>query len=178
MSDMTSLSQHERLSRVTRYSLGILLLTSVHHAYGAYIYDSPWRLHVVGFAIGAAVLIGGAANVYRRHTGFARTLAFWVLCAVTLAFAIALIGFFEGGYNHVLKDALYFVGAPRDVMQKLFPAPAYEMPSSVFFEVTGVAQLMLGILGARHLYRLVSRGLGQQDRIDVPVAHVRQQSWR
>ena len=159
---------------MTRYAYGILLLTSVHHAYGACIYASPWRLHVVVLAIAAAVVIGASAGVYRRYTGIARTLAFWILCAVTLAVPIALIGFFEGGYNHVLKDALYFGGAPRELMRTLFPAPAYELPNSVFFEVTGVAQLMPAVLGARHFFKLASDWLGHHDRVDAPIAGARQ----
>jgi hypothetical protein len=161
MFGFASRSQNDQLSRVTRAAYGILLLTSVHHAYGAYIYATPWRLHVVGFAIAAAVLIGVSACVYRWYGGIARTLAFWMLCAVTLAFPFAMIGVFEGGYNHVLKDVLYFGGASRALMQTLFPAPAYELPNSVFFEVTGVAQLIPALLGARHLYKLALERLGQ-----------------
>jgi hypothetical protein len=89
-----------------------------------------------------------------------------------------MIGFFEGGYNHVLKDALYFGGASRELMQTLFPAPAYELPHSVLFEVTGVAQLMPAVLGARHLYKLASERLGHQGRVDVRVGGARQHSWR
>jgi hypothetical protein len=40
-------------------------------------------------------------------------------------------------------------------MRRLFPQPAYELPNDVFFEVTGVQQLILGVLTGRHLYSLV-----------------------
>jgi hypothetical protein len=156
MSGITALPRQQRLSLVERYAYGLLLLTSVHHAYGAYTYESPWRLHVVALAIAAAAVIAAAAGAHRRfETGVAGTLAFWIFCAATLAFPFAMIGFFEGGYNHVLKDALYFSGASLELMRTLFPAPAYELPNDVFFEVTGVAQLMPAVLGVRHLYQLV-----------------------
>lgn len=35
------------LSRAFSAALAILLLTSLHHAYGAYVCHTPWRLHVV-----------------------------------------------------------------------------------------------------------------------------------
>jgi hypothetical protein len=156
MPETTSLSSQQRLSEVTRYAYGILLLTSVHHAYGAYIYATPWRLHVVALSLAAAAAIGVAAGVVRTHqAGVAGTIAFWILCAVTLAFPFGMIGFFEGGYNHVLKDVLYFGGVSRDVMRTLFPAPVYEMPNSVFFELTGVAQMVPAVVGGGRLYGLV-----------------------
>jgi len=178
MSGSTSLSLHERLWQVTRYSYAILLLTSVHHAYGAYVYATPWRLHVVGVAVAAAVLIGTAASVFRRYGGIARTLALWLLCAITLGFPIVMIGFFEGGYNHVLKNALYFGGASHDLMRTLFPAPAYELPNSLLFEVTGVAQLMPAVLAARHVYKLALEWLGHEGRTVDHVSGTRQRSWR
>jgi hypothetical protein len=173
----TSLSTQQRLSQITRYAYGILVLTSAHHAYGAYIYASPWRLHVVALSVVAAAAIGAAAGSFRRHpTGIAGTIAFWIVCVVTLAFPFAMIGFFEGGYNHVLKNALYLGGASRDLMQTLFPAPAYEMPNSVFFELTGVAQLPPAVVGVGHLYRLVRSWRGQRNNLDARIAASPQRS--
>ncbi len=167
MPEATSLSSQQRLSEVTRYAYGILVLTSVHHAFGAYIYATPWRLHVVALSLAAAAAIGVAAGVVRRHqAGIAGTIAFWILCAVTLAFPFGMIGLFEGGYNHVLKDVLYFGGASQDVMRMLFPAPAYEMPNSIFFELTGVAQLVPAVVGVGRLYGLVRHWRGQRNSLD------------
>jgi hypothetical protein len=171
MSGTTFYSSLQHLSQVTRYAYGILLLTSVHHAYGAYIYATPWRLHVVAFALAAAAAIGAAAHVFRRYQfRIEGTIAFWVLCVVTLAFPLAMIGFFEGGYNHVLKDALYFGGASRELMRRLFPAPAYEMPDSVFFEVTGVAQVVPAAIGAGHLYELARSWWEQRNDLQGTIA--------
>lgn len=40
-------------------------------------------------------------------------------------------------------------------MRRLFPPPAYERPNDVFFEVTGVLQLVLGIVTGHQLYGLL-----------------------
>jgi hypothetical protein len=66
------------------------------------------------------------------------------------------LGLFEGGYNHVLKDVLYFGGASPATMTRLSPPPTYEVPNHAFFESTGVLQLIGGAVTARELYRLLS----------------------
>lgn len=176
MSGRTSFSDH--LSQVTRYAYGILLLTSAHHAYGAYIYATPWRLHVVALAIAAAGTIGAGAHAFRRYSPrMAGTIGFWMLCTTALVVPFAMIGFFEGGYNHALKDALYFGGASPQSMHTLFPAPAYEMPNSFFFELTGVAQLVPGVIGTGHLYALVRRWSGRRNILD-GISAAQQHSWR
>ena len=179
MSVVTSLSTPQRLVRVTRYAYGQLLLTSVHHAYGAYIYDSPWRLHVVAYSIVAAIVIGAASAAHRKHdTSVAGSIAFWVFCATTLAFPFGMIGFFEGAYNHVLKNVLYFGGVSPQLMQTMFPAPTYELPNNGVFEVTGMAQIVPAVVGILHLFRLANgwRGLPRSERMTI--GDPRQHSWK
>ena len=89
-----------------------------------------------------------------------------------------MIGFFEGGYNHVLKDALYFGGASSELMQSLFPTPAYEMPDSLFFELTGVGQLLLAVVGTSHLYGLVRGCWEPRHASHVAGTGSEQHSWR
>ena len=141
---------------VARSATSVLLLTSVHHAYGAYLYDTPWRLRVVSFSVLAASGIIGSALALRRWSG--RTLgriAFWALTVLTLVIPIGLIGLFEGAYNHVIKNAVYFAGAPSSLLNMLFPPSIYELPNSLFFEMTGVMQFVAGAVTARQLYRLL-----------------------
>lgn len=178
MSGFNPIPLNEPLSRVSRYAYGILLLTSAHHAYGAYIYASPWRLHVVALAAAAAILIGASAGLYRRYGGAVRTIALWLFAAAAFVFPFAMIGFFEGGYNHALKNALYFGGASPELLQRLFPAPTYELPDSVIFELTGIAQLLLAVPGAIHLYTLVSESPGDPAASEAPAVGPRQHSWR
>ena len=40
---------------------------------------------------------------------------------------------------------------------RLFPAPTYEMPNDVLFEITGVLQVVPAALAAWHLYRMTQR---------------------
>jgi len=141
---------------VARSATGVLLLTSVHHAYGAYLYDTPWRLRVVPFSVLASSGIIGSALALRRWSGSTLgRIAFCALTVLTLVIPIGLIGLFEGAYNHVLKNAVYFAGAPSSLLHMLFPPSMYELPNSLFFEMTGVMQLVAAAVTARRLYRLL-----------------------
>jgi hypothetical protein len=163
------------LSRVTWNALAVLLLTTVHHVYGAYVYHTPWRLHVAFVSGFAATAIIGSLLVLREHTDdLVRQIAFWAFAGVTLVIPVAAIGLFEGGYNHALKDALYFAGASTSLMTRLFPPPAYEWPNNAFFEITGVMQLVPASLTGWLLYRLVrSRLHASISSTHVPVRMVR-----
>lgn len=167
MSGITSIRIQQLESRVARSALAVLLLTSVHHAYGAYVYDTPWRLHVLFVSGFAAAVIIGSLLAHRKSTGVARETAFWVFVSVTFAVPIAIIGLFEGGYNHALKDTLYFAGASLTMMHRLFPPPTYELPSDVFFEVTGVLQLVLAVLAGYELNSLLRERWRRANRLSV-----------
>ena len=148
-------------NRTVLAALTVLLLTTVHHVYGAYVYGTPWRNHVAYVSgLSAAAIAASVLVLRRRPAGLSRAIALTVLTLVTLAIPVIGIGLFEGGYNHVLKDALYFGGASLETMRRLFPPPAYELPNDAFFEVTGVLQLFAGVLTGHQLYRLVQRSAG------------------
>lgn len=150
---------HPPLSRAFRPALAILLLTSLHHAYGACVYHTPWRLHVVLVATLTALALWGAVLVVRNHpAGRTRVMAVTVFCLVDALIPVLGIGYFEGGYNHVLKNALYFAGASPPLMALLFPPPAYELPNDVLFEASGIAQFLVGVVAGRRLYGLVRKG--------------------
>lgn len=135
--------------------LATLGLTAAHHVYGAILYETPWRHHaaVVG-AVGSLVL-WIAYLAYTRHREARRgRIALGVMAAVAGIVAVLLIGLFEGFYNHVLKDVLYFAGLPLDVHRQLFPPPKYELPNDVIFEISGVLQAVTGAYTALALVRL------------------------
>jgi hypothetical protein len=142
--------------RAALASIGVLVLTSVHHVYGAFVYATPWRLHILYGAVPAAVLIAGLFWLGHRRAG-RRSGRFATAAAAIIAavFPVAMIGLYEGGYNHLLKNILYFGGLGPDAFQALFPAPTYERPNDFFFEATGVAQFFLAIMAAAALVRLV-----------------------
>ncbi len=140
-------------------ALGALAMTTIHHAYGAAAYDTPWRLHIVFISVPVAIVFLAALYVGTAREGTpAGRIATWIGVAVILAFPAALIGFFEGGYNHVVKNVVYFV-AGEEAMMRLVPTWLYdpslvETPNDFIFEMTGVAQFPLGILTAVLALRL------------------------
>ena len=154
MSSSQTLSR-DAASNVARFASAVLLITSIHHAYGAYIYDTPWRYHAVLVAgVTAPLMFGALALMRSRPSGLLRTLAQWLFLLGTLGVAVLMIGTFEGFYNHVVKNLLYFGGASPALMMRLFPPPTYEMPNDVFFEITGILQVVPAALAAWYLYRM------------------------
>jgi hypothetical protein len=141
--------------RVALHALAVLLVTSVHHVYGAVVYHTPWRLHAVHVSVAAAVVMLGALALARARLGttLARV-AWWTFVLVTVAI-IVIFGAFEGVYNHLVKDLLYFAGAPIEWLMWLFPPPKYEMPNNLFFEVTGILQILPAVSAAWLLGRLI-----------------------
>jgi len=146
------------------------VLTSVHHVYGAMRYQTPWRYHAV--ALGALALLGmyGALRLSRRRsTTIPARVAWWAFwIAEALVFVVAL-GVFEGAYNHVLKLLLFARLSPAS-FQELFPSPIYEVPNDVFFESSGVAQVIPAAFAARQLLLLALARL----RSPAPSARTRQ----
>jgi peroxiredoxin len=149
-------------SRSLVWGAAIAALTSVHHVYGAIVYETPWRLHAV--ALSGAALLGMLVALYisRRYAesrlGRAAGWVFWAVDAVVL---VLLIGAFEGGYNHLLKNVLWLGGLPMSDLRVLFPGPTYELPNDVFFEVSGVAQVIPAAFAARWLGALLAERAGR-----------------
>lgn len=126
------------MKKILLYSNALLLLTSLHHIYGAVIYQTPERYHILFLSIPAI-----AFNIYIRLTDSSSKTLRRVHMGVTFLVPIVLIGLFEGLYNHGLKNALYFLGTPSATMLRLFPPPLYVMPNDFIFEFTGVLQAIL-----------------------------------
>lgn len=74
-----------------------------------------------------------------------RSVFFGVYLVLTLVASVALIGLFEGVYNHLLKNALFYTEASHQTLIFLFPPPTYEMPNDFWFEFTGVLQGFVAI---------------------------------
>lgn len=153
---MTALSlahaSSANLIRAAASSIVVLALTSIHHLYGAVVYETPWRMHVMYVSIPGAILIAGFLLIAWQFRGTSRgRMAAWF--GVALAFPVGIIGIYEGGYNHLLKNLLYFGGA-TDLVSQLFPSPAYELPNDAFFELTGITQFVAGLVAGRYVLRL------------------------
>lgn len=132
-------------ARVVAVALLALGLTTIHHVYGAGLYETPWRAQVGYYAggIGTTILaLSFGARAFRRNL-FGR-LMLWLNTGIIVIVPATAIGVMEGGYNHLLKTIVYFVGGAEHYRQ-LFPAPPYEVPSDWFFEVTGILQFPVGV---------------------------------
>ena len=117
------------------------LISSAHHIYGAFVYETPWRL-VVSLWIPAFVLFI-LSMLFLMHRYAYRTVAAIAAWIVLLGGVIFQAGFttFECVYSHVLKNILFFGGTSQQTLEWLFPPPAYHLPDSIPFELTGIAQL-------------------------------------
>ena len=67
---------------------------------------------------------------------------------------VALSGLLHGGYAHAYKDVLYLLDGPPELYYPLNPDEHYP-PDDVFFEVTGVLEVVTACLVALCTYRLV-----------------------
>jgi hypothetical protein len=142
------------VTKVSLYSHVLMALTTIHHIYGAIIYNTPWRLHVLMISI-PVIVVTALLNRLLAGQEYNRTsFLFLLYCAIILVPSIGLIGFFEGIYNHALKDLLYFAGASREKLLQLFPPPKYRMPDDFWFEFTGVLQAVVVIPLTIHFIRL------------------------
>ena len=141
------------IKRVMVWSVGTMVLTLIHHAYGAAIYDKPFRLHVAIYAIPVIVILLGTYLGFEKiRSVTSKKIMLAVFLVVALLFPTLAIGVYEGGYNHVVKNILYFTGTPTDIIDQIYPS-IYELPNDVVFELTGMAQFLTGFQCGVALYR-------------------------
>lgn len=134
----------------------VLILTAIHHAYGAVVYNTPWRLHVVPPATIVTIAIATFLFLfYKLSETLLGQASFYVAISLIVLVPVGFFGGFEGAYNHVLKDIFYFSGAGESVMQKLFPPPMYELPNNLFFETTGILTFFTAVIAAYFAYHLI-----------------------
>ena len=79
------------VSRVSRSAMAVLLLTTVHHVYGAVVYHTPWRLHAGFVSVFAAAAIVLSQQVLRRDSGPALRSAAFVVFVGTTAFIPVMV---------------------------------------------------------------------------------------
>jgi hypothetical protein len=65
------------------------------------------------------------------------------------------LGTASGLRGKMIKNVVYFADAPSSLPHMLFPPSMYELPNSLFFEMTGVMQLVAAAVTARRLYCLL-----------------------
>lgn len=123
------------------------VVSTAHHWYGAFAYDTPWRMAVslwIPAFTGIAVL---ALYLYwSRPSTRSGAIAFWTFFFSAVVFQAGFTAF-ECVYSHVVKNVLYVLGASREFLLRLFPPPTYHLPDDIFFEMSGLLQLV-GLLAA------------------------------
>lgn len=144
------------LRRAALADAALLALTSAHHLYGAWRFDTPWRAHVAHIAAWLSVLLAVLVGAWWRGNPPVRRLAGAAFVAVSVLVGVAWIGLFEGGYNHGLKGLVGLAGISGPTFDLLFPPSIYEPPGDRIFELSGVLQLPVGLL-AGHYARLFGR---------------------
>lgn len=129
------------------------LISSVHHWYGAVEYNTPWRISVSYWIMGSILLVYSLLYVYWKNLGnIIGKSAIWLFLFIAVIFQAGFI-MFESVYSHVLKNILYFSDVPQSILEKLYPAPAYHLPDNLFFELTGLLQLV-GFVAVWYAYRV------------------------
>lgn len=140
------------VQKLFRTSLSIMVLTLIHHAYGAVIYEQSFRLHVAYFTIPVILILILGFRIYQNYPSkISGKIAFGVFMVTTAIIPVGMIGLYEGGYNHLVKNILYFGSIHQTTLDQLFPPPLYEMPNDFLFEATGIFQFILGVYGVYYL---------------------------
>jgi hypothetical protein len=78
----------------------------------------------------------------------------WLFTIRTLLFSVGMIGFFEGGYNHLVKNVLFLVVAKKLRSSDFAQRPLTKCLDNVGFEMTGVLQFFPGLWAAYYGFRL------------------------
>ncbi len=149
-----------------RWMVLTYLLTTVHHVYSSTIiapdgsisgvFAGSWRAH--GFLVFLVpLLLGlGALLAYRRQGSRHWLHPCALLCGGVFT---ALIGVWEGGWNHLAKLVVFALGLEGSYAYGpswLTEFPAVQPPRDVFFEATGVLTLVFGLVNAWYLWRVLA----------------------
>lgn len=155
-------SVHRTISDLGAPNFSKTLLTSVHHLYGSIIYHTPWRAHVLFLSIPVIIITQILSGLLKKNGDSWDSFLFWTNWTIILLASVVFIGLFEGLYNHVLKNVLFFSGFPANWMAAIFPPNLYEMPNDIFFEITGVMQGVIAILLIKWFIKLTGQVIGNR----------------
>ena len=145
-------------------SAAILILTVFHHFYAAAIFDTPWRRHVAIIVIPVLLAMIVLYALYRwQPTTLVGNASLWLFMLVAVLIPIAWLGFYHGGYTHLVKLILVFIRVPQATFERL--CSVCEVPGDLIYEVTGVMEFLLSLIAAYYLARLLRETRGEQRAI-------------
>lgn len=113
-------------------------ITILHHVYGAYIYNSAPRFEIAVF-FALALIPTVILHRFSKSHAWLR----YVYALLVGAFWVFLIGLIEGGFNHVIKIAVWLTGNDPSF---LYSPSEYQPPTDVFFEVTGILTVVPALI--------------------------------
>lgn len=129
------------------------LVSGGHHWYGAVAYDTLWRLQVSFWIAAAPLVVVGLLYIYWKFADkLAGKIGVWLVFLTAVVFQTGFT-LFECVYSHVLKNILYFGGAPQTFLERLYPPPTYHFPDNWLFELLGLLQLA-GLVAAWYAFRV------------------------
>jgi hypothetical protein len=128
------------VAKMNLYSNVLMLITSIHHIYGAIIYDTPWRLHVLFISVPVVAINLLVSLLLKKLGPNWHKLLYTVNALMNFIFSVVLIGAYEGVYNHIFKNVAFFSGMSKSALDQLFDPKKYVLPNDFFFEFSGVAQ--------------------------------------
>ncbi|MCC5940686.1 MAG: hypothetical protein JJU37_04025 [Balneolaceae bacterium] len=133
----------------------VMILTIIHHIYGAIIYETPVRLHITWFAIPVLIVMAlfYTLHVWDKSSPLISKTSLWAFNLTVLLIPVVTFGVVEGGYNHLLKNILYFGGTSAELMDQFYSDPIFEMPNDFWFEATGILQLFIGLAAGYYLIK-------------------------
>ncbi len=139
---MLHFKMNKREKRVALSILLVYLTTSIHHVYGAWLYETPWRNHIAYQGFSWLLL---SYLIMLIYINWKKNFLAWVFVVFAGFFFVGAIGFFEGAYNHVLKNILYFGGLQVNRLHAMYPPPKYLLPNDWIFEISGVFTFFISL---------------------------------
>ena len=137
----------------TVYGVVAGIISSFHHWYGAAVYATPWRSGISYWIVGSVLIIYSLLFIHWKCIDkVIGKIALWIFFFGAVVFQTGFT-LFECVYSHVLKNLFFFTGVPLSILERLYPEPAYHLPDNLFFEITGLLQLV-GLLAAWYAYRV------------------------
>lgn len=158
----TKTTTEQLIKQVMLAFLAQMTLTSIHHVYGGIVYDSVLRLSMPIFAAIELLIVLGLLYWYRRTKSGVPLSSFIVVVVI-----VGVVqGLFHAIYGHAYKDVLFLLGVKAENIRNFFlpvmPNDFIYPPNDVFFELTGLLELVTISLIIVFTYRLIRNRQSQQ----------------